>query len=44
MLRNDNIRKIDIDIPKIIGHKGEVLDFDFCPFDDDIVVTGSEDR
>lgn len=34
VLRNDNVRKIDITIPKIIGHKGEVTDFDFSPFDD----------
>jgi coronin-1B/1C/6 len=28
---------------KIIGHNGPVLDFNFYPFDDDIIATGSED-
>ena len=47
--RIDNPKKVTSDQPKIIGHKGKVVDFDFCPFDEgkksklDIVATGADD-
>lgn len=37
-------RKVELTSPKIIGHKGPVLDFEFCPFDEDLLVTCSDDR
>jgi hypothetical protein len=27
-------RKVELSTPKIVGHKGPVLDFDFSPFDE----------
>ncbi len=29
--------------PMLTGHTGEIIDFDFSPFNSDVVVTGSED-
>lgn len=39
----NNPKKIDASTPKIIGHKGKVIDFEFSPFDDDIIATGACD-
>lgn len=36
-------KKVDVKTPKINGHKALVTDFDFCPFEDDVIATGSED-
>lgn len=36
--------RYDMDIPLITGHSGAVLDFDFNPFNEDIVASCSEDQ
>ena len=44
VLPNGGQRKLDGGAPPmIIGHSGPVLDFDFYPFDESFVATGSED-
>lgn len=35
--------RMDKDLPVIAGHKGHTNDFDFNPFNDQIIATGSED-
>lgn len=32
-------RKLELSYPKIVGHKGPVLDFEFSPFDEGKKVT-----
>jgi len=39
----ENTGKIKADHPLISGHKGPVLDFDFHPFNDDLIASASED-
>lgn len=34
MVRMGETRKVELTSPKIVGHKGPVLDFEFCPFDE----------
>lgn len=36
-------RKLEPDLPMIKGHSGAVLDFDFYPFDENILASSSED-
>jgi len=43
VLNLDNAGKLKADTPLISGHKGPVLDFDFNPFNDNIVASVSED-
>jgi len=37
------IGRLPRDLPLISGHSGAILDFDFNPFDDDMLATASED-
>jgi len=43
VLRNDQVGKAPNDLPLIAGHTAEVLDIEFNPFNDNVVVSGSED-
>ena len=43
ILPNGGQRKLDPNIPMIKGHTGAILDFDFYPFDDNLIATASED-
>lgn len=43
MVNIDKPGRMNIDIPIITGHSAAVLDFDFNPFNDQIIATGSED-
>jgi len=43
VLRNDQVGKAPNDLPLIAGHTAEVLDIEFNPFNDNIIVSGSED-
>lgn len=43
VLRLDQPGKIPTDTPVISGHTGQVLDFDFNPFNDHLIATGSVD-
>ena len=36
--------KIETDFPKIIDFQGQVTDFDFCPFKDNILAASSSDN
>eukprot|EP01096_Ripella_sp_DP13-Kostka_P010029 TRINITY_DN38_c0_g1_i1.p1 TRINITY_DN38_c0_g1~~TRINITY_DN38_c0_g1_i1.p1 ORF type:complete len:450 (-),score=217.46 TRINITY_DN38_c0_g1_i1:73-1422(-) len=40
---NQKLGKYTADLPRFTGHKGEVLDIDFSPFNDGIVASVSED-
>ncbi|ESN94102.1 hypothetical protein HELRODRAFT_115173 [Helobdella robusta] len=35
--------RVDRDAPLVVGHKAAVLDFQWCPHNDDIIASGSED-
>ncbi|ESO01082.1 hypothetical protein HELRODRAFT_112879 [Helobdella robusta] len=35
--------RIDRDAPLVVGHKAAILDIQWCPHDDDIIASGSED-
>lgn len=39
----NKVGKMPIDIPVFNGHSGSVLDFDFNPFHDNLIASGSED-
>jgi len=43
VLNLESTGKLKADTPLISGHKGPVLDFDFNPFNDNIVASASED-
>lgn len=34
---------MDKNYPMVIGHSGPVLDIDWCPHDDNVLASGSED-
>lgn len=34
---------MDRDCPLVVGHRAAVLDIQWCPHDDDIIASGSED-
>jgi len=36
--------RLDGDIPMIVGHSGPVLDFEFNPFNDNVIASASEDQ
>jgi WD40 repeat protein len=38
-----NYKRLDADLPLIRGHGGPVVDFDFSPFNDNLLATASED-
>ena len=42
VVKMGHTRKVEVTCPKIVGHKGPVLDFDFCPFDEGIRGWGIE--
>jgi len=35
--------RVDRDSPLVVGHRAAVLDIQWCPHDDDIIASGSED-
>lgn len=35
--------RIDMSYPTVCGHTGPVLDIEFCPHNDNIIASGSED-
>lgn len=35
--------RVDKNYPMVIGHSGPVLDIDWCPHDDNVLASGSED-
>lgn len=35
--------RVDMTYPTVCGHTGPVLDIDFCPHNDNIIASGSED-
>ena len=37
------IGRVDRDAPLVAGHKAAVLDIRFCPHNDDVIASGSED-
>lgn len=39
----DKIGRVDRDAPLVVGHKAAVLDIQWCPHNDDIIASGSED-
>lgn len=39
----DKTGRIDRDAPLVVGHKAAVLDVQWCPHNDDVVASGSED-
>jgi coronin-1B/1C/6 len=38
-----NYQRLEADLPLIKGHAGPVSDFDFSPFNDNLLATASED-
>lgn len=39
----EKVGRVDINYPKVVGHKGPVLDVAWNPFDDNEIASGSED-
>lgn len=39
----ENTGRVDLNHPKVTGHQAAVLDLQFCPFNDNIIASGSED-
>jgi coronin-1B/1C/6 len=39
----DKIGRIDRDVPLVTGHKAAVLDIAWCPHNDNVIASGSED-
>jgi coronin-1B/1C/6 len=39
----DKIGRVDRDSPLVVGHKAAVLDIQWCPHDDDLIASASED-
>lgn len=35
--------RVDRDAPLVVGHTAAVLDIQWCPHDDDVIASGSED-
>mmetsp|Transcript_21156 Transcript_21156/g.60457 ORF Transcript_21156/g.60457 Transcript_21156/m.60457 type:complete len:950 (+) Transcript_21156:1-2850(+) len=44
ILPAQRLGKVPRDLPKITGHTGPVLDFEFSPFDDNMLASASEDH
>lgn len=43
MLKAYDYKKLEADVPLIRGHAGPVVDFDFSPFNENLLATASED-
>ena len=43
MLPSLQTGRIDMSYPTVCGHTGPVLDIEFCPHNDNIIASGSED-
>jgi len=43
VLNIDQVGRVDLNAPKVTGHQAAVLDLQFCPFNDNIIASGSED-
>lgn len=43
VLSLDKTGRVDRDSPLVVGHKAAVLDIQWCPHNDDIIASGSED-
>jgi len=39
----DKVGRVDRDAPLVVGHTAAVLDIQWCPHDDDVIASGSED-
>jgi len=39
----ENTGRVDLNAPKVTGHQATVLDLQFCPFNDNMIASGSED-
>lgn len=39
----DKVGRVDRDAPLVVGHKAAVLDIQWCPHNDDVIASGSED-
>jgi len=37
------VGRVDREAPLVVGHKAAVLDIQWCPHDDDLIASGSED-
>lgn len=37
------VGRVDKNYPLVVGHSGPVLDIDWCPHNDNILASGSED-
>jgi len=35
--------RVDRDSPLVVGHRAAILDIQWCPHDDDVIASGSED-
>lgn len=38
-----DFKRLDANVPLIKGHNGAIMDFDFSPFNDNLLATASED-
>lgn len=43
VLSLDKVGRVDRDAPLVVGHKAAVLDIQWCPHDDDLIASASED-
>jgi WD40 repeat protein len=43
VLNIKDVGRVDLNAPKVTGHQGAVLDLQWCPFNDNIIASGSED-
>jgi len=43
VLTHTETGRVDINHPKVTGHKGEILDLAWCPFNDNLIASSSED-
>jgi len=40
---SSQVGRVDREAPLVVGHKAAVLDIQWCPHDDDLIASGSED-
>jgi len=43
VLRLDQTGRVDLNAPKVTGHTSTVLDVQWCPYNDNLIASGSED-
>lgn len=43
ILDKNNAQKLPAQLPLLDGHKGKTIDFDFCPFNSDLIATCGDD-